>query len=103
MFGDGAKGVCGDEVYCEREGGDGVVTEREWIDGGDGVLFHDGVEGACIDAGDGVVCQMEGYDEVLLSDSDDGVLLNDDSDGVLFGDDGDGEFSEKTCSDCETG
>jgi len=46
---------------------------------------------------------MEGYDEVLLSDSDDGVLLNDDSDGVLFGDDGDGEFSEKTCSDCETG
>jgi len=58
LFGDGAKGVCGDEVYCEREGGDGVVTEREWIDGGDGVLFHDGVEGACIDAGDGVVCRI---------------------------------------------
>ena len=37
---------------------------------------------------------------VLLSDSGDGLLLGN---GVLLGDGGDGVFSEKMCSDCETG
>ena len=68
-------------MYCEREcieGGDGVLTEREWIDGDDNVLFHDGVERVRIDAGDGVVCEgyswMEGYNGVLFSDGGDGVF-----------------------------
>ena len=38
--------------YPSTTPGDRVLTEREWIDGGDGVLFDDGVEGACIEAGD---------------------------------------------------
>ena len=77
-------------MYCEREcieGGDGVLTEREWIDRGDDVLFHDGVEGVRIDAGDGVACEgyswMEGYDGVLLSDGGDGVLFSNGGDGVF--------------------